>query len=154
MYDTVNGKNQFYCPLFRRLTSATGKQIFAAVGGSQEYLSTFTDMPDFTEPYVVSINDNEITMNGTKLFDITMGTIPFTYPFGMFSYNNNGTLVQRDFVLCNATFYYLNISENGTVVRKYIPAYDNVNKVFGIFEKYTGNFYTGTNGFIGTVPTT
>ena len=72
-----------------------------------------------------------------------------TRPIYLFALNNQGSAG----VLAKTKMYYLQIYDNGTLVRNFIPVYDTLTNKYGMWESVQGKFYgnDGTGDFKGSI---
>lgn len=72
-----------------------------------------------------------------------------TRPIYLFALNNQGSAG----VLAKTKMYYLQIYDNGTLVRNFVPVYDTETQKYGMWESVQGKFYgnAGTGDFKGSI---
>lgn len=132
-----------------RVSSSSRQYQFVTQGGyyRTDYNTTinnFTQTSFGNEKFYIDKNKNVTDVNGQYSINQTYGS--FTCPGNMylFATNNNGSA----YGYASAKLYALQIYDNGTLVRNFIP-YKNASGAVGLYDTVEGQFYTnaGTGSF-------
>lgn len=88
-----------------------------------------------------------LKLNGTTVISSANATI-FTNNYNMFAFAYNDGGSAGDFAKCR--FYSLNLYDNGTLIREFVPCYRKSNNVAGFYDLLNDAFYTnkGTGSFV------
>lgn len=126
-------------------------KMFGFVAASMGYYRTyfgntiesFDASLNTTDPFILDQNENVTTFNGGS--SVTNTTATFSVPVNLvlFAVNTNGSISYG-----KASIYFCQIYDNGTLVRDFIPAKDEVGNA-GLYDKVEGKFYynAGTGSF-------
>ena len=100
-----------------------------------------------TNRHIVDKNKNLVYYDGKLI--LTQSQITFTAPGALeiFASLNGST---KGYLPCSAKIYSLQVYDNDTLVRDFVPVYRVSDKVAGLYDKLNDKFYTnsGTGTFI------
>lgn len=88
-----------------------------------------------------------LKLNGTTVISSANATT-FTNNYNMFAFAYSDSGSAGDFAKCR--FYSLNLYDNGTLIREFVPCYRKSNNVAGFYDLLNDAFYTnqGTGSFV------
>lgn len=120
-----------------------GQNAFGFYASGNGYYAGFygtTDMIEpsslnTTEPVLVELNKNVLTIDGANTVTATTQTFTPNIPMYLFGCNTNGTLTKGI-----ATIYYCQIYDGETLVRDFVPAKD-FSGVGCMYDKVTKQFF-------------
>lgn len=162
----VKGKSGLVASGSIMLTASQSCIALGCYGSQRCYMLNFNSMVPrygyvdwYTATIAVTVNekyDFEVSfvesaqymkLNGTTVISSANATT-FTNSYNMFAFAYNDGGSAGDFAKCR--FYALNIYDNGTLIREFVPCYRKADKVAGFYDFLNGVFYTnkGTGSFV------
>jgi len=139
------GTGIYYAPLFRTRGAADGSMEMFCRIGSTEYTYHY-DSYELQTPYIVSLANNTITVNGDDIVTSVTTTHSCTSPLGVMGLARDGVINSSNNNAKNNTVWYLKIRENGELIREYIPVLNTVTNQYGLLETKTETFNHGDEG--------
>lgn len=137
---TANSTNEF---LFGSRSSVSSNSFCFSNYTAGEYRTHYNNKYlDFSTTistlYFLDKNKNVTTINngaGVITHDYESFTCPA--PLYLFCVNKNGT--REDYAKCR--LYEMQIYDNGTLVRDFVPVYHNIRMEYGLYDKLNDMFY-------------
>lgn len=139
--DTGNSFGAQYSSSKRFLFNEGGSVCCISYGGTK-YLSTIPS----TNALVTYLSTvDKCYVNGTEIGNAIPSVLPTTLNLYICGSNNNGTAS-----LGKGKYYECQITDNGTLIRDFIPCYRKADGAAGMYDTVGNQFYTnaGTGSFI------
>ena len=123
--------------------STAENSYIANYGTEEKYLGKYSGFDAFSYPdkaFTVDRNKTEFFINGVRLGKNSAQEFTCEGNMYIFALNDNGTAGK----FATLKLYSMQIYDNGTLVRDFVPCYKGVDNEAGLYDLLNGKFYTNS----------